>query len=146
MDCAIIGFVSHMSTMRSIMSATPEKPLSKNVGFADVIIEIRETSAEVQDLNNAWRTAYERQPQMRGFGWLLFVVGGLMMANGLFYEPTVPGEYGIGQTYNIGAISHRSTLTNTGGFLALCGAVFIVGSRPYEKMPPYSPIEDDLDS
>ncbi len=47
-----------------------------------------------------------------------------MMAIGLTYDPTVPsGSLGLERTYNIGAINIKSTYTNTGGFVAVCGAI-----------------------
>jgi ribosomal protein S27AE len=62
---------------------------------------------------------------VRNFGWLLFVMGGCMMGIGLIYDPTVKsGEFGLDRTYNIGAINIKSTYTNTGGFIAVCGAIF----------------------
>jgi ribosomal protein S27AE len=62
---------------------------------------------------------------VRDFGWLLFVIGGCMMGIGLIYDPTVEsGEFRLNRTYNIGAINIKSTYTNTGGFTAVCGAIF----------------------
>ena len=68
----------------------------------------------------------------RNFGWLLFVVGSLMMLRGLLYDPTVSSEDSFGlekRTYNIGAINIKQTWTNTGGFIAVCGAAFASGSN-----------------
>jgi len=49
-----------------------------------------------------------------------------MMLIGLGYDPTVPsGSLGLERTYNIGAINIKNTYINTGGFTAVCGAVFI---------------------
>lgn len=56
-------------------------------------------------------------------GWVLFIVGMLMLGIGLIYDPSVSS--GLESTYNLGAISFKSTYTNTGGFLAVCGSIFI---------------------
>ena len=48
-----------------------------------------------------------------------------MMLIGLIYDPTeASGAFGIERTYNIGKINIKSTYTNTGGFLTVCGAIF----------------------
>ncbi len=64
---------------------------------------------------------------LQNFGTLLFVVGLIMMGIGLIYDPSV------GSSYNIGAISFKETYTNTGGFLAVCGAIFI-NSKKIDKI------------
>ena len=62
---------------------------------------------------------------LKTFGWILFTVGSGMLLIGLTYDPTVSsGHFGLERTYNIGSISIKSTYTNTGGFLAVCGAIF----------------------
>lgn len=64
-----------------------------------------------------------------GLGWLLFIIGIGMMGNGLTYDPTVSsGSFGLDRTYNVGAMNIKTTYTNTGGFLAVCGAVFVTRS------------------
>jgi ribosomal protein S27AE len=60
---------------------------------------------------------------VRNFGWLLFVIGSCMMGIGLIYDPTV-GSGRFERSYNIGEINIKSTYTNTGGFIAVCGAIF----------------------
>jgi hypothetical protein len=48
-----------------------------------------------------------------------------MLGIGLIYDPTIKsGEFGLERTYNIGAINIKNTYTNTGGFIAVCGAIF----------------------
>lgn len=69
-----------------------------------------------------------------GFGWLLLIIGGAMMGIGLTYDPTVSsGSLGSDRTYNIGAISAKSTYTNTGGFIAVCGAIFAARSTSWKE-------------
>jgi hypothetical protein len=49
-----------------------------------------------------------------------------MLLFGLIYDPTVAsGDYGKDRTYNIGKINAKETYTNTGEFMAVCGAIFI---------------------
>jgi hypothetical protein len=68
-----------------------------------------------------------------GAGTFLLVLGGWMMTAGFFYDPSVEsGDIVKTRTYNIGEISQRSTLTNTGGFLAVCGSIIITRSRKQE--------------
>ncbi|WP_009632671.1 hypothetical protein [Synechocystis sp. PCC 7509] len=68
-----------------------------------------------------------------GFGWFLLILGGAMMGIGLTYDPTVSsGSFGLDRTYNIGAISAKSTYTNTGGFIAVCGAIFAARSTSWK--------------
>lgn len=65
-----------------------------------------------------------------GFGLFLFIVGSAMIGIGLIYDPTVSsGSFGLDRTYNIGAISNKSTYTNTGGFIAICGAIFMTRTK-----------------
>lgn len=67
---------------------------------------------------------------LKFFGWLLFTIGSVMLLAGLAYDPTVSsGTLDVERTYNIGEISNKSTYTNTGGFLAVCGAIFITRPR-----------------
>lgn len=63
----------------------------------------------------------------QNLGTLLFVVGLIMMGIGLIYDPSV------GDSYNIGAISFKETYTNTGGFLSVCGAIFIGSARENKR-------------
>jgi ribosomal protein L37AE/L43A len=71
---------------------------------------------------------------INNFGWLLFVVGSCMLGIGLIYDPTVEsGEFGSSRTYNIGAINIKSTYTNTGGFIAVCGAIFATYSSSRQR-------------
>jgi hypothetical protein len=64
------------------------------------------------------------------FGWILFVIGGFMLLHGLSYDPTVPSSDGIGERiYNTGAINIKETYTNSGGYFAVCGAIFITCSK-----------------
>jgi uncharacterized Zn finger protein (UPF0148 family) len=68
-----------------------------------------------------------------GAGTILMVLGGWMMTAGFFYDPSVEsGDIIKTRTYNIGEISQRSTLTNTGGFLAICGSIIITRSNKKE--------------
>lgn len=91
----------------SIVTPVPMSLMSKNQGIS------------VQGARNP----------TRALGWVLFIVGSGMMGIGLTYDPTVKsGSLGFERTYNIGAISIKNTYTNTGGFIAVCGAVFITRS------------------
>ena len=56
-------------------------------------------------------------------GVVLFILGFIMMGVGLVYDPS------YGDTYNIGAISFKTTYTNTGGFISVCGAVLIASAK-----------------
>ena len=61
---------------------------------------------------------------VRIFGWLLFALGVCFLGIGLAYDSTIEsGEFG-NRTHNIGKISNKNTYTNTGGFIAVCGAIF----------------------
>ena len=63
---------------------------------------------------------------LKTFGWILFTIGSGMLLIGLTYDPTVPsGMFNTERAYNIGEINIKSTYTNTGGFLSVCGAIFI---------------------
>ncbi len=66
---------------------------------------------------------YENDLILKNFGIVLFFLGFIMMGIGLIYDPL------NGDTYNIGEISFKETYTNTGGFVAICGSIFIVSSR-----------------
>jgi hypothetical protein len=61
-----------------------------------------------------------------GLGSLLLVIGLLMMLNGLFYDTSVSSssEYSSSRIVNTGRVSDRETITNFGGFLSICGAIF----------------------
>lgn len=70
-----------------------------------------------------------------GAGTLLMVLGGWMLTAGFFYDPSVEsGDIIKTRTYNIGEISQRSTLTSTGGFLAICGSIIITRSNRKETI------------
>lgn len=76
------------------------------------------------------KTLFVNNSTTRSLGWLLFTIGSVMMGIGLSYDPTVSsGELGIDRTYNIGAINIKSTYTNAGGFIAVCGAIFATCPR-----------------
>ena len=58
------------------------------------------------------------------------------MTRGLFYDPTViRGEFGISRSHDVGRINIKQTWTNTGGFVAVCGAVFASGTREQKSRP-----------
>ncbi len=76
-----------------------------------------------------------------GFGWFLLVLGSAMMGIGLIYDPTVPSS-DYDRTYNIGAISAKSTYTNTGGFIAVCGAIFAARSTSWKDEGKKRSLED----
>jgi hypothetical protein len=68
------------------------------------------------------------------FGWLLFLIGIGMLGAGLGYDATVQsGPLGLKRTYNVGKINTKQTYTNTGGFLAVCGAIFITKEPKKEE-------------
>jgi len=66
---------------------------------------------------------YENDSTLKNFGIVLFLLGLILMGIGFVYDPS------NGDSYNIGAISFKETYTNTGGFIAVCGSIFIVSSR-----------------
>ena len=51
--------------------------------------------------------------------WSFFTIGMIMMGIGLVYDTAPNG------THNIGMINAKETYTNTGGYLAVCGAVLV---------------------
>jgi uncharacterized Zn finger protein (UPF0148 family) len=65
------------------------------------------------------------EKNVRQLGWILFFVGNLMMIYGLVFDATVESsDSSLPRTYNIGALNIKTTYTNTGGFMAVCGAIF----------------------
>lgn len=72
---------------------------------------------------NSINQIYSNDSTLKNFGIILFLLGFIMMGIGFIYDPSVRN------TYNIGAISFKETYTNTGGFIAICGSIFIVSSR-----------------
>jgi hypothetical protein len=60
-------------------------------------------------------------------GSSFLIIGILMMLIGLFYDPSVKGssEYSSDRTINFGKVSEREIITNIGGFLSICGSIFI---------------------
>lgn len=65
---------------------------------------------------------------LANFGWVLFIFGALIMAVGFTYDATVESD-DYERIYNIGAISNKSSFINTGGFMTVCGAIFITNRR-----------------
>ena len=62
-----------------------------------------------------------------GLGSLFLIVGILMMLGGLFYDPSVSDDstYSFRRIVNSGKVSEREVITNVGGFLSVCGSIFI---------------------
>ena len=70
-------------------------------------------------------------------GILLFIIGIITMLGGLGMDTTVcssNGKYSIFEscTHNIGKLNSRSNVVNTGGFIAVCGAVLTINTRKYK--------------
>lgn len=66
---------------------------------------------------------YKSDLMLKNLGIVLFLLGCILMLIGFFYDPS------YGDSYNIGAISFKQAYTNTGGFISICGAIFIASSR-----------------
>ena len=61
-------------------------------------------------------------------GSLFMIFGILMMISGLFYDDSVSSDsstYSYRRVVNSGKVSERATITNVGGFLSVCGSIFI---------------------
>ena len=110
--------------VNSVTSASPSTTTQKAVNKTQV-----QVNEEQQTLNTAKTKNFVKSTESSRLGWVLFTVGCIMMWNGFVYDPTVPSEDGFRHTYNIGEINIKSTYTNTGGFLAICGAIFATCSR-----------------
>ncbi|MGL5804587.1 MAG: hypothetical protein ACRC11_03970 [Xenococcaceae cyanobacterium] len=74
----------------------------------------------------------------RGFSnWIfnncnkIFIIGIIIMLLGLFMDTTVCGEEGLykGCTHNLGKLNERSNVVNLGGFIAVCGSIFMISSN-----------------
>jgi hypothetical protein len=63
-------------------------------------------------------------PEMGSF---FLTVGIIMMLVGLFSDTSVEGgsKYSYDRVINTGKVSDRETITNIGGFLSICGSIFI---------------------
>jgi hypothetical protein len=63
-------------------------------------------------------------------GGLTLLAGLWMMFCGLSYDTSVSaGEYSFRRIVNEGRVSERAALINTGGFLTVCGTIFITSGR-----------------
>lgn len=91
------------------------------------INDIKVSQFKARNIFAAEPSKHSKSSSSQNFGTLLFVVGLIMMGIGLIYDPSV------GNSYNIGAISFKETYTNTGGFLAVCGAIFM-SSKKSDKL------------
>jgi hypothetical protein len=79
--------------------------------------------------SNSVEKNYKKNPgNTRLFlGGLLFLVGVYAMSSGLLYDTSVSdGErYSSSRIINTGKVSDRATITNIGGFLAICGSILL---------------------
>jgi len=105
-------------------------PMPNNSNSSRILINNSKTgdnalgSPSINQTSEGIKTQSLRNP-LRAFGWFLFSIGSGMLLIGLTYDPTVSsGDFGSERTYNIGAINIKNTYTNTGGFVAVCGAIF----------------------
>jgi hypothetical protein len=63
-------------------------------------------------------------------GSLTLLAGLWMMFSGLSYDTSVSsGEYSFRRIVNEGRVSERASIINVGGFLAVCGSIFIASGR-----------------
>jgi hypothetical protein len=71
-----------------------------------------------------------KKPFTHGLGSSFLILGLLMMLGGLFYDTSVESssEYSSGRIINNGRVSDRANITNFGGFLSVCGSIFICAS------------------
>jgi hypothetical protein len=60
-------------------------------------------------------------------GLCFISIGIIMMLIGLFYDTSVESDskYSYSRIINSGKVSDRETITNIGGFLSICGSIFI---------------------
>jgi hypothetical protein len=65
--------------------------------------------------------------KVSGTGSFLLFIGISMMLRGLFYDTSVESssKYSFDRVINSGKVSDRETITNIGGFLSICGSIFI---------------------
>jgi ribosomal protein L40E len=62
-------------------------------------------------------------------GGLSLLAGLFTMYSGLSYDISVSSSNGYGRIVNDGKVSDRISLVNVGGFLAVCGSIFITSGR-----------------
>jgi hypothetical protein len=108
--CTKCGWSDHPNTSKSEKeseSAVENPPAAKAIAILDRVI------------TNQYKFTY-------GLGSSFLVVGLLMMLSGLFYDTSVSSssEYSSSRIINTGRVSDRETMTNFGGFLSICGAIF----------------------
>ena len=61
-------------------------------------------------------------------GSFFFIAGIIMMITGLFYDTSVStgsSTFSVERVVNTGKVSERETFSNIGGFLSICGSIFL---------------------
>jgi hypothetical protein len=118
-------------------SDRPDRPLHSNIPIMEQTLDAAENILEKvfpRDHNpNPVVKEIKSRDFLRGAGSIFFTIGLLTMMIGLFYDTSVRSEsdYSFRRIVNTGFVSDRETITNIGGFLCICGAVFL--SRPSGK-------------
>lgn len=108
------------------IEAHRSKVICRTCGWSEQVERLQSvpTAPEPKAMATEVNRHFQEQNVLTRLGWVLFVMGALMLGAGLVYDTT-----GSRDVHNIGLISERDAVINIGGFLAVCGSIFIARTK-----------------